>query len=70
MEQVIIHARYAPDGTVADVGERPDELAPQQWFNLLCDKAAFAYQALAGGRVVFRLTRDQLANVKAAAVAA
>lgn len=70
MEQRIIHARYSPDGTVLEVGERPNDVPPQQWFNLLCEKAADSYQALAGGRVVFRLTLDQLADIKAAAGAA
>jgi hypothetical protein len=64
MEKVIIHARFAPNGTVVEISERPAALSPQQWFNVLSDKAAGAYQSLAGGRGVFRLTRTEVDGLK------
>jgi hypothetical protein len=62
---VIIHVRFAPNGGVVEIGERPAELSPQQWYNRLCDKAGMAYQPLAGGRAVFRLTRAEVDAFKA-----
>ena len=62
---VIIHARFAPNGTVVEIGERPSALSPQEWFNRLCEKAGTAYQPLAGGRAVFRLTRAEVDAFKA-----
>jgi len=67
---VVLHARFAPNGTVVEIGERPASVAPQDWFNFLSDKAGDAYQALAGGRGVFRLTRDELDALKEAAAPA
>jgi hypothetical protein len=64
-QKIIIHARFAPNGTVVEIGERPAALAPQEWFNLLSNKAGMAYQALAGGRGVFRLTRGEVDAIKA-----
>lgn len=68
--KVVIHARFAPNGTVVEIGERPAGLDPQDWFNILSDKAAFSYQALAGGRGVFRLTRAKVAALHAEIAAA
>lgn len=64
-DKILIHVRFAPNGTVVEIGERPTGLTPQDWFNGLSDKAGTAYQALSGGRGVFRLTRDRLDAVKA-----
>ncbi len=64
-QPIIIHARFAPNGTVVEIGERPEALSPQEWFNQLSLKAGMAYQALAGGRGVFRLTRGEVDAVKA-----
>ena len=64
-QNVLIHARFAPNGTVVEISERPTALSPQEWFNLLSDKAANAYQPLAGGRGVFRLTRGEVDTLKA-----
>lgn len=69
-QNVILHARFAPNGTVVEMSERPDGLTPQAWFNFLSDKAGDVYQTLAGGRGVFRLTQDELAALKQAAVPA
>ena len=63
-QKVLIHVRFAPNGTVVEISERPTGLSPQEWFNFLSDKAANTYQALAGGRGVFRLTRSEVDALK------
>jgi hypothetical protein len=67
--EVLIHARFAPNGTVVEIGERPATLDPQDWFNILSDKAGTHYQTFAGGRGVFRLSRQELESIKGAAAA-
>jgi len=71
-QNVIIHARFAPNGTVVEISERPAGLTAQEWFNFLSDKTSNAYQSLAGGRGVFRLTRAEVdaLKLKTAATAA
>lgn len=64
-ETVIIHARFAPNGTVVEISERPQGLDPQDWFNFLSYRSADTYQALAGGRGVFRISRSQIDAFKA-----
>lgn len=67
---VIIHARFAPNGVVVEIGERPAALNPQQWFDFLSEKiGASAYQSLSGGRGVFRTTRNVVDALKAESVA-
>ena len=68
-ETVIIHARFAPNGTVVEISERPNGLTPQDWFNLLSDKAGDVYQAFSGGRGVFRLPPARLDALKAESTA-
>lgn len=63
--KILIHARFAPNGTVVEISERPASLTPQDWFNHLANNAGLAYQALAGGRGIFRLDPQQLAEFKA-----
>jgi hypothetical protein len=65
-EEVMIHVRFAPDGTVTEIGERPGMAAAQQWFNRLSEQAGTAYQALSGGRGLFRLTRAEVEALKSA----
>lgn len=66
--EVVIHARFAPDGTIVEIGERPVGLSPQEWFNFLSEKiGGNTYQALSGGRGIFRTTREQLDGLKAEA---
>ena len=67
-EQVLIHVRFSPDGTVVEIGDRPWSLTGQSWFNLLNEQADATYQALAGGRAVFRLPRETIDTLKLAAV--
>ena len=64
-QNVLIHVRFAPNGAVVEISERPTGLSPQEWFNFLSGKAANAYQPFAGGRGVFRLTRGALDALKA-----
>jgi hypothetical protein len=67
---VIIHARFAPNGTIVEIGERPAGLNPQQWFDYLSEKiGSSSYQALSGGRGVFRSTRDVIDALKAESAA-
>jgi hypothetical protein len=62
--KVIIHVRFAPNGQVTEIGERPASLAPQAWFATLSDRAGTSYQPLSGGRGVFRLTRGEIAGIQ------
>jgi hypothetical protein len=59
-ENILIHLRFAPNGTVVEIGERPTALSPQQWFDRLSLKYGNAYQVFAGGRGIFRLTRAEI----------
>ena len=63
---VLIHGRFAPNGQVVEISERPTALTPQQWFEVLADKASDVYRTLAGGRILFSLTEERLASLKAA----
>jgi hypothetical protein len=69
-QKLILHTRFAPNGTVVEISERPEGLTPQAWFNFLSDKAGDVYQTLAGGRGVFRLTREELTALRQAATPA
>ncbi|MDE1147282.1 MAG: hypothetical protein PW843_11790 [Azospirillaceae bacterium] len=69
VETVMIHVRFAPDGTVTEIAERPDGVTAQAWFNLLSLKATGQYQIFAGGRGLFRLPRTQIEDLKAGATA-
>ena len=63
---VAIHVRFANDGSVAEISQRPAPLSPQQWFNALSEGAApDVYRALAGGRGVFRLPQAEIDSVLA-----
>lgn len=61
---VMIHVRFAPNGTVVEISERPAALTPQEWFDCLSDKVGSTYQTFSGGRGVFRLSRDQIDALK------
>jgi hypothetical protein len=64
-QNVLVHVRFAPNGAIVEISERPAGLSPQEWFNSLCDKASDVYQPLAGGRGLFRLTRTAVDAFKA-----
>lgn len=57
---VMIHVRFAPNATVSEIGERPPANSPQAWFDWLSLGAPDVYQALSGGRGVFRIPREKL----------
>jgi hypothetical protein len=65
---IIIHVRFAPDGTVTEIGERPASLTAQQWHDRLAEKAGIAFEALSGGRGMFRLSPDQVESFKSVAL--
>jgi hypothetical protein len=62
---VIIHARFSPNGTVVEIGERPAGLTPQEWFDFLSERAGDSYQVFSGGRGMFRMPREQVDTLKA-----
>ncbi len=64
---VVIHVRFAPNGTVSEIGERPAAEGAQEWFNRLSNHTRNGYQPLSGGRAVFRVPRAEIDLLKAAA---
>jgi len=60
--KVLIHVRFAANGQVTEIGERPAALPAQDWFNKLSAVAGAGYQPLSGGRGVFHVTRGELAS--------
>ncbi|MGO9547158.1 MAG: hypothetical protein ACLPPF_20485 [Rhodomicrobium sp.] len=64
---VVIHVRFAPDATVTEIGERPEKLSAQAWFDRLSLTAPNTYQSLSGGRGVFRIARAEVEALKASA---
>jgi hypothetical protein len=62
---VMIHVRFAPDGTVTEIGERPGDVSAQEWFNRLSRDTHNGYQSLSGGRGLFRVSAQQLGALKA-----
>ena len=67
--EIVIHSFYHADGSVREIGERPESLTAQQWFNFLYTTVPESAQALAGGRTIFRLGAAQLVELKAQATA-
>ncbi|MFG1461877.1 hypothetical protein V5F77_03175 [Xanthobacter sp. DSM 24535] len=65
MEKIMIHVRFVPNGSVVEVSDRPAGLTPQDWFNLLSDRAGDVYQTFSGGRGLFRIDQDKLEALKA-----
>lgn len=64
--ECLIHVRFAPDGTVLEIGERPRGVPAQDWFSYLCRNTQNCYQALSGGRGLFRLSRTEVDRLNAA----
>ncbi|APO50385.1 hypothetical protein ACVIW2_004315 [Bradyrhizobium huanghuaihaiense] len=64
LQQIIIHVRFAPNGRVIQIGQRPGKLTPNGWFDVLNTRASSAYQPLARGRGVFRLSRTAVDTLK------
>ncbi|MGE0113760.1 MAG: hypothetical protein AB7T07_02585 [Steroidobacteraceae bacterium] len=63
---VMIHVRFAPNGTVTEISERPNSANPQAWFNYLTGLVGEAYQPLSGGRGIFRVDKTALDGFKSA----
>lgn len=59
-QTITIHVRFANDGSVHDIGERPEGATAQQWFDRLSRYEGNGYQPLSGGRAVFRVTRVEI----------
>lgn len=64
--ECLIHVRFNPDGTVLEIGERPQSVKAQAWFKYLSQNTSNRYQALAGGRGLFRLPRTDVDALKTA----
>ncbi|CAN2534311.1 MAG TPA: hypothetical protein VIF40_03915 [Methylosinus sp.] len=67
-KSVIIHVRFFNDGTVLEISERPASLSGQEWFTKLTNAYAMDFMALSGGRGAFKLTPEELAVAKSAAL--
>jgi hypothetical protein len=67
-DTVLIHVRFANDAQVMEIGERPAALAPQAWFDLLTQEVGTCYQALSGGRGLFRVAPAKLDALKSISV--
>jgi hypothetical protein len=68
LENVMIHVRFAPDGSVIEIGERPWALTGQSWFEVLTAQTGASYQTLSGGRALFKLPRETVDALKLAAL--
>lgn len=68
MEKVMIHVRFAPNGAVTEIGERPIALSAQEWFNHLSRATSNGYEALSGGRGLFRIDSGQVDALKQGAL--
>jgi len=67
-ELVTIHVRFANDGSVTEIGERPVTISAQDWFNRLSLAAGMSYQSLSGGRGFFKLTPAEVEAFKSGTV--
>lgn len=54
----MIHVVFANDGHVTKISGCPAGVTHQEWFNSLSRKTANSYEALSGGRGVFRIPSD------------
>ncbi len=64
MDNVMIHVRFSPNGTVTEIGERPAAASAQEWFNHLSRSTSNCYESLSGGRGLFRVEKGQLDALK------
>ncbi|MBM3551503.1 MAG: hypothetical protein FJX45_06965 [Alphaproteobacteria bacterium] len=62
---VMLHVRFSPDGSVTEISERPAPNSAQAWFDWISLNVPGAYQALSGGRGVFRISREKLDELRA-----
>jgi hypothetical protein len=61
---IVINARFLPNGLVDTITHRPEQLSPQEWFDRLCMAAPQTYQPLAGGRGAFKIPSDVLDTIR------
>lgn len=61
---IVINARFRPNGLVDTITHRPEKLSPQEWFDRLCMAAPQTYQPLAGGRGAFKISNDLLDTIR------
>ena len=66
---ILIHVTFAPDGTVVTISSKPEAAGAQQWFNFLTRHTTDCYQALSGGRGVFKVPAAQLHDLQSACAA-
>jgi hypothetical protein len=62
---VMVHVRFAPNGVVTEIAERPTAATAQGWFDHLTAHVGEQFQPLSGGRGVFRIQRDSIEQLKA-----
>ncbi len=62
--EVTVHVRFAPDGSVSEIGARPAEATPQGWFNTLSANCATSFRALTGGRGIFVVAAEKLSALQ------
>jgi hypothetical protein len=65
-EQVLVHVRFAPNGAVTEISERPAAVSLDAWFNYLTERIGEQFQPLSGGRGVFRSARGEIDGFKTA----
>ncbi len=63
-DDIVINARFLPNGLVDTITHRPEQLSPQEWFDRLCTAVPRAYQPLAGGRGAFKIPGDVLDAIR------
>lgn len=68
--EVTVHVRFAPDGTVSEIGFRPAGTTPQAWFVALSRSRPGSFRALTGGRGLFVLPSATLDQARGALPAA
>ncbi len=62
--EVTVHVRFAPDGSVSEIGARPADATPQGWFNTLSANCGNSFRALTGGRGIFVVASDKLSALQ------
>lgn len=61
---IAIHVRFAPDGTVSEIGSRPGSITPQAWFNALSASFGTSFRALTGGRGIFVIAAEKISALQ------
>ena len=61
-EMDMIHVVFANNGSVTKISGCPEGMAPQAWFNYLSRNTCDRYEALSGGRGVFRFELGELSR--------